>query len=70
MAILVFASAVAADGCVLHGPALLSAARNNSPEPLVWHLIEDFFEQGLVMKGFIGLGWLCMIIMIASIVFS
>ncbi len=34
---------------------------------LMWHLIEDFFEQSLVMKGFIGLGWLCILIMIASI---
>ena len=33
----------------------------------MWHLIEDFFEQNLVMKGFIGLGWLCIIIMITSI---
>lgn len=33
----------------------------------MWHLIEDFFEQGIVMKGFLGLGWLCMLIMVTSI---
>lgn len=33
----------------------------------MWHLIEDFFEQNLVMKGFIGLGWLCVIIMVFSL---
>ena len=36
----------------------------------VWHLIEDFFEQSLVMKGFLGLGWLCMLIMVTSILFN
>ncbi len=34
----------------------------------MWYLIEDFFEQSLVMKGFIGLGWLCVIIMLSSLV--
>ena len=24
----------------------------------MWHLIEDFFDQNIVMKGMIGLGWL------------
>lgn len=33
----------------------------------MWYLIEDFFEQSLVMKLFIGLGWLCVIIMLASL---
>lgn len=32
----------------------------------MWHLIEDFFEQSLVMKAFIGLGWLSIIIMVTS----
>ena len=36
----------------------------------MWYLIEDFFEQNLVMKLFIGWGWLCMIIMLASLAFS
>jgi len=36
----------------------------------MWHLIEDFFDQGLVMKGMLGLGWLCVLIMIASFVFG
>ena len=33
----------------------------------MWHLIEDFFDQGLVMKGLIGVGWLAVIIMIFSL---
>lgn len=33
----------------------------------MWHLIEDFFEQSLVMKGFIGLGWLCVMVMLISL---
>lgn len=32
----------------------------------VWHLIEDFFEQGLVVKLFQGVGWLAVVIMVAS----
>lgn len=36
----------------------------------MWHLIEDFFEQSLVMKGFIGLGWLSILIMISSIIYT
>ncbi len=34
----------------------------------MWHLIEDFFDQSWVMKGFIGVGWLCVVIMIASFI--
>ena len=30
----------------------------------------SLFEQNLVMKGFIGLGWLSILIMVASIVMS
>ena len=33
----------------------------------MWHLIEDFFDQGLVMKGLIGVGWLAVIIMIFTL---
>lgn len=33
----------------------------------MWYLIEDFFEQSLAMKLFIGWGWLSVIIMIASL---
>ncbi len=36
----------------------------------MWHLIEDFFEQSLIMKAFIGWGWLSILIMVASIVLS
>jgi hypothetical protein len=34
----------------------------------MWHIIEDFFDQNIVMKGFIGLGWLCVAIMIFSLI--
>lgn len=34
----------------------------------MWHLIEDFFEQGLVVKLFLGVGWLAVVIMVASFV--
>lgn len=34
----------------------------------MWHLIEDFFEQGLVVKLFLGLGWLAIAIMVASFI--
>lgn len=35
---------------------------------MVWHLIEDFFEQSLVGKLFVGVGWLAVVIMVASFV--
>ena len=35
--------------------------------PLVWHLIEDFFEQGVIVKLFIAVGWLAVVIMLASL---
>ena len=34
----------------------------------MWHLIEDFFEQGLVVKLFLSVGWLAVVIMLASFV--
>jgi hypothetical protein len=34
----------------------------------MWHLIEDFFDQNILMKAFIGWGWLSVLIMIFSIV--
>ncbi len=34
----------------------------------MWHLIQDFFEQSLAVKLFIGLGWLAVAIMVASFV--
>ncbi len=34
----------------------------------MWYLVEDFFEQGLVAKLFIGIGWLAILIMVASFV--
>ena len=40
-----------------------------SAEPeTMWHLIEDFFEQGLIVKLFLGVGWLAVVIMLASFV--
>lgn len=36
----------------------------------MWYLIEDFFEQGLIAKLFIGVGWLAVLIMVASFVDS
>ncbi len=34
----------------------------------MWHLIEDFFDQSWAMKAVIGMGWLCVIIMVASFI--
>tara|TARA_B110000971_G_C20033948_1_gene513118 strand:- start:1539 stop:1706 length:168 start_codon:yes stop_codon:yes gene_type:complete len=34
----------------------------------MWHLIEDFFDQNILMKAFIGWGWLSVLIMIFSFV--
>ena len=34
----------------------------------MWYLIEDFFDQSLAMKLFIGWGWLSVIIMLASLI--
>lgn len=32
------------------------------------YLLEDFLDQSWFMKGVLGLGWLCVIIMLASLV--
>ena len=34
----------------------------------MWHLIEDFFDQNIVMKAFLGLEWLSVLIMFASLI--
>ncbi len=34
----------------------------------MWYLIEDFFEQGILVKLFLAVGWLAVIIMIASFI--
>ena len=34
----------------------------------MWYLIEDFFEQSLIMKAVLGWGWLSVIIMVTSFV--
>ena len=34
----------------------------------MWYLIEDFFEQSIVGKLFLGVGWLAVLIMVASFV--
>lgn len=36
----------------------------------MWYLIEDFFDQSWLMKGVLGLGWLCVLIMAASFISS
>ena len=33
----------------------------------MWHLIEDFFDQPIIMKAVLGLGWLCVLIMLTSL---
>ncbi len=35
---------------------------------LFWYLIEDFFEQSLIMKAFLAWGWLAIILMVGSLV--
>lgn len=45
-----------------------AATRFPSRVKTMWHLIEDFFEQGIVVKLFLGVGWLAVIIMLASFV--
>jgi hypothetical protein len=52
------------------GKAEHPAARHPTGSVSMWHLIEDFFEQSLVMKGFIGLGWLSIMIMVTSIIYT
>ena len=32
----------------------------------MWYLIEDFFEQSLVMKAILGWGWLSILLMVTS----
>jgi len=34
----------------------------------MWYLLEDFLEQPLAMKAFLGVGWLCVVIMAASLI--
>jgi hypothetical protein len=34
----------------------------------MWYLIEDFFEQNVLMKLFIFWGWLAALIMVMSLV--
>lgn len=36
----------------------------------MWYLLEDFLEQPILMKLFLGVGWLCIVIMAASFVVS
>lgn len=34
----------------------------------MWYLVEDFFEQGIVAKLFISVGWFSVLIMVTSFV--
>ena len=54
---------VAECACGILTHSLSGGVRNS-----MWHLIEDFFEQGVVVKLFIAVGWLAVVIMIASLV--
>ena len=36
----------------------------------MWYLIEDFFEQSIVMKACIAWGWLAIVIMVTSVVLA
>ncbi len=36
----------------------------------MFYLLEDFMEQSLVMKAFVGLGWLAVAIMGSSLIFT
>ncbi len=42
------------------------AIDNREYGKIMWHLLEDFMDQNLVMKAFIGLGWLSVAIMVLS----
>lgn len=37
---------------------------------MFWYLFEDFMEQSLVMKAFIGWGWLSVVLMVAAMIAS
>jgi hypothetical protein len=54
----------------LSGYAVHLRRLNRAPDGVMWYLIEDFFEQSLVMKAIIGWGWLSILIMVASIIFQ
>ena len=43
------------------------ARRGNEGQDM-WYLIEDFFEQSIVGKLFLGVGWLAVLIMVTSFV--
>lgn len=34
----------------------------------MWYLIEDFFEQGVLVKLFLAVGWLAVVIILASLI--
>ena len=34
----------------------------------MWYILEDFFDQSLVMMAVIGWGWLSVVIMVASLI--
>lgn len=55
------------------GPNGRPAGRDTESETereRMWYLLEDFLEQPLAMKLFLGIGWLCIVIMGASFVVS
>ena len=52
----------------MRGESRAVAQSEENPMRLFWSLVEDFFEQNLVMKAFIAWGWLSVVIMAAGIV--
>ena len=37
---------------------------------IFWYLVEDFMEQPLIMKAFIGWGWLSVVLMLSAMIAS
>lgn len=55
-------------GAVWNGRVVFSTSFKRGLSKRMWYLIEDFFEQGLVVKLFLAVGWLAVVIMIASLI--
>ena len=58
------------DRVVGFAPAKWPSHRQGDQEwaEAMWYLIEDFFEQGILVKLFLAVGWLAVVIMIASFI--
>ena len=51
-------------------PDALESGAGQQEMQHVWHLIEDFFEQNLVMKGLTLLGWVAVLVMGSSLFYT